>query len=34
MYKRRKVEKEIKKLLKRNPIRYKEILDIHGRYGF
>ena len=27
-------EKEIKKLLKRNPIRYKEILEIHGRYGF
>ena len=34
MYKRRKVEKEIKKLLKQNPIKYKEILDIHGRYGF
>jgi len=34
MYKRRKVEKEIKKLLKQNPIKYKEILEIHGRYGF
>lgn len=34
MYKRRKVEKEIKKLLKRNPIKYKDILEIHGKYGF
>jgi len=33
MYKRRKVEKEIKKLLKKNPIRYKEVLEIHERYG-
>ena len=33
MYKRRKIEKEIKKLLKQNPIKYKEILEIHGRYG-
>ena len=33
MYKRRKVEKEIKKLLKRNPIKYKDVLKIHERYG-
>tara|TARA_B100000212_G_scaffold338580_1_gene315357 strand:+ start:709 stop:813 length:105 start_codon:yes stop_codon:yes gene_type:complete len=33
MYKRRKIEKEIKQLLKRNPIRYKEIEEIHGKYG-
>ena len=33
MYKRRKIEKEIKQLLKRNPVRYKEILEIHGKYG-
>tara|TARA_X000001036_G_scaffold433164_1_gene470322 strand:- start:6788 stop:6892 length:105 start_codon:yes stop_codon:yes gene_type:complete len=33
MYKRRKIEKEIKKLLKHNPIKYKEIVEVHGRYG-
>lgn len=33
MYKRRKIEKEIKKLMKRNPIKYKEVLEIHERYG-
>lgn len=33
MYKRRKIEKEIKKLMKRNPIKYKDIVDIHERYG-
>jgi hypothetical protein len=33
MYNRRKIEKEIKKLLKKNPIRYKEIVAIHGKYG-
>ena len=33
MYKRRKIEKEIKQLLKRNPVRYKEIEEIHGKYG-
>ena len=33
MYKRRKIEKEVKSLLKKNPIKYEEILDIHGRYG-
>jgi len=33
MYKRRKIEKEIKKLAKRNPIKYKDIIDIHERYG-
>ncbi len=33
MYKRRKIDKEIKKLLKRSPIKYKDIEDIHDRYG-
>ena len=33
MYKRRKIEKEIKKLMKKNPIKYKEVLEIHERYG-
>ena len=33
MYKRRKIEKEVKSLLKKNPIKYEEILEIHGRYG-
>ena len=33
MYRRRKIDKEIKKLIKRNPIRYKDILNIHERYG-
>jgi len=33
MYKRRKIEKEIKKLLKKNPIKYKDVLDIHEQYG-
>ena len=33
MYRRRKIDKEIKKLIKKNPIRYKDILNIHERYG-
>tara|TARA_R100001443_G_C3279623_1_gene160064 strand:+ start:293 stop:400 length:108 start_codon:yes stop_codon:yes gene_type:complete len=33
MYRRRKIDKEIKKLIKRNPIRYKDILKIHEQYG-
>ena len=34
-YKRRKVEKEIRNLIKtKNPIKYKDILEIHGRYGY
>ena len=33
MYRRRKIDKEIKKLIKRNPIKYKDILNIHERYG-
>tara|TARA_R100001460_G_scaffold32420_2_gene63527 strand:+ start:932 stop:1036 length:105 start_codon:yes stop_codon:yes gene_type:complete len=33
MYKRRKIEKEVKSLLKKNSIKYEEILEIHGRYG-
>jgi len=27
------IEKEIKKLLKKNPIKYKDVLDIHEQYG-
>ena len=33
MYRRRKIDKEIKKLIKRNPIKYKDILKIHEQHG-
>ena len=32
-YKRRKIEKEIKKLLKKSKIKFTEIKEIHDRYG-
>ncbi len=32
-YKRRKIEKEIKKLLKGDVIKYKDIEKIHDRFG-
>ncbi len=33
MYRRRKIDKDIKKLLKQDIITYKEITQIHDRYG-